>query len=174
MIDLSIGRGQSHTYSYIGTDFPPRHPSLHLEPASMTLQESIRYGANSSDAITSEEWATLKEYPEGRGRALLGSNHRELLITFYHQLHCIREVQMGLFDRDDTEATPHHMKHCLDYLRQTILCSAEDSLEEGDFLTRDHETQRTGGDLLCWDWEAIFKDLDNDWLAFLEGRDDRI
>ncbi|KAF8886677.1 hypothetical protein CPB84DRAFT_1749885 [Gymnopilus junonius] len=134
---------QKAYYTYIGTDFPSIHPSIMLNPASLTLQESVRYSGNKSDPITSNEWNSLMRYPRGLGHVILGPEHRAFLVTFYHQLHCIREVEKGLFNRDDPEATLHHMKHCMDYLRQTLLCSAVDSLEEGDFLERDFNKQRT-------------------------------
>ena len=128
----------------------------------MTLQESVHYGGNGSDITAA--------YPRGAGRAIMGPDNRELLVSFYHQLHCIGELQLGLFDRDSKEATPHHMKHCLDYLRQTILCDAQDTLEEGDFMRMNFKTQRIAGDVACWDWRLIYEDLEHDWLQFFDGR----
>lgn len=94
-------------------------------------------------------------------------------MAFYHQLHCVREIERGLVDLDDAEATSHHMKHCLDYLRQTILCSATDTLEKGDFLQRNWELERksVADDLVCWDWELIFRELGDGWDEFTTWRD---
>ncbi|KIJ55043.1 hypothetical protein M422DRAFT_152677, partial [Sphaerobolus stellatus SS14] len=155
---------------YIGKDFPPRHPHLKHEPASLTLQESIRYGSNSSDPVVFAEWDTLVQYPGGFGRAILGPERREFLMTFYHQLHCVREIQKALVNHNDISAPPFHVKHCLDYLRQTLLCSAADILEPGDFLERNWTIERRGGDLTCWDWELVYQDLDDNWREFVEWR----
>lgn len=43
-------------------------------------------------------------------------------------------------------------------------------VEEGDFMVKNHSLDRVGADLVCWDWEAIYSELDEDWHAFAEWR----
>jgi hypothetical protein len=117
------------------------------------------------------EWETLIEYPIGYGRAYpAGPDNRMFLMTFYHQLHCIRELYKGISNPDDEEATPHHINHCMQYLRQTLLCGADANIEEGDFLDRDYQINRMGAEVMCWDWEVIFDELDREWNNFVEWR----
>jgi len=157
-------------YTYIGADFPAYHPFLNVAPASITLQESVRYNLNASDLISSAEWETFNGYPGGYGRAHLGPNRRSFLMTFYHQLHCIRELQKALVDRSNTSATSHHVNHCIQYLRQTFLCGAADMLEKGDFILKDYKVERVGSELVCLDWEAVYGKLDESWASFTEWR----
>ena len=51
-----------------------------------------------------------------------------------------------------------HCQHCLNYIRQSVLCKAADSLEPGDFMTRDYNdgTDKYVGDLACQDWTKVF------------------
>lgn len=72
----------------------------------------------------------------------------------------------------EKEAKPHHVRHCFDYLRQTLLCSAASTVERGDFMKDagrgfggDGEGEEEGrmwrGDtLVCEDWERAFEALD--------------
>ncbi|KAJ7938689.1 hypothetical protein B0H13DRAFT_1584863, partial [Mycena leptocephala] len=65
-------------------------------------------------------------------------------------------IYSGLFDRSDPEATLHHLTHCFTYLRQTLLCEANGSLEEGDFVETDYsQTNYVGDSTACHDWEKI-------------------
>lgn len=149
----------NHEYSFMGLDYPFHHPSLPLNPASLTLQETVRYGFNASDADTNEEWHQILYSPEGTGRVHLGPNHRTFVLTFYHQLHCIVELKEALMNRNDTLATEEHITHCLQYLRQTLLCQGNDKLEEGDFLERHFETDRLGTEMECYDWENVYQEV---------------
>ncbi|THU88502.1 hypothetical protein K435DRAFT_830537 [Dendrothele bispora CBS 962.96] len=141
-------------YSYRGSDFPPRHPFLHLIPAAMTLQRSTRYAFDFPHNITYQEWETLVDHPAGYGRVHLGSQKRMFLMAFYHQLHCVRELYRGIYDIHDTSATFSHVDHCI---------HAAASLEEGDFMEL---PESTGADLFCWDWEAIYQGINASWMAF--------
>ncbi|THU91409.1 hypothetical protein K435DRAFT_674203, partial [Dendrothele bispora CBS 962.96] len=149
--------------SYLGSDFPPRHPFLSLIPAMMTLQKSTHYAFDSPHKIMEQEWETLVDYPAGYGRVHLGSQKRMFLMTFYHQLHCVRELYRGIYNIHDTSATFGHVDHCIQYLRQTLLCSATAILEEGDFM---ESPESAGSDLFCWDWETIYQGIDASWMAF--------
>lgn len=57
-------------------------------------------------------------------------------LTVFHQLHCIERVQKALYpkyywaDLNDEEAFLNlgHSEHCLDVLRQSIMCNADTSM----------------------------------------------
>ena len=149
----------NYEYSFMGLDYPFYHPYLPLNPASLTTQETVRYGFNASDTDANEEWNQILYSPEGTGRVHLGPNHRTFVLTFYHQLHCIVELKEALMNRSDTLATEEHVTHCLQYLRQTLLCQGNNKLEEGDFLERHFETDRMGPELECYDWESVYQEV---------------
>lgn len=134
----------------------------------MVLQESVHFNTNLSDPASNSEWKSLTTHPDGFGRTRLGPDHRLFVVTMFHQLHCLWVLHSGL-DGNTTTVPPHHVQHCLDYLRQTFLCEAADSLETGDFMQHDFSKGRISDVLVCRDWEAVYQALDGDaarWEAW--------
>lgn len=158
-------------YTYIGDDYPLRYP-LPLSTVAMTLQESIHFSLNSTDSVSSSEWFTLLDNPQGSfGIVRLGPRHRAFILTMRHQMHCIYNIQQGLTGRDHSSTTRHHVSHCLNYLRQTLLCAAEDGIEKGNFETRNYEKYKVGDTLVCEDWERVYNDLEENWKSWLDIRE---
>jgi hypothetical protein len=138
----------------------------------MTLQESTHFALNLSDPVAEQEWELLVSNPKGFGRTRLGPDHmhRVFVMTNYHQFHCLRKIEVGLLNRSHHISTPHHVQHCLNYLRQGFLCSATDSVEEGDFMEKNFEVDRVGDTLVCQDWERVYDTLDDnykEWLGWM-------
>ncbi|KAJ7591578.1 hypothetical protein C8J56DRAFT_782187, partial [Mycena floridula] len=97
---------------------------------------------------------------EGYGRLRLGPERRLFLTTWWHQLHCLGEIQKGLLDNSKPEATLHHLTHCFTYLRQTFLCDANGALEDGDFIIPDYsQTNYLGDSMVCYHWPEIHRAL---------------
>jgi len=129
----------------------------------MSLHESIRYDINATDEIAKAEWETLNGIvPKGAGRTHLGPDHRVFGVTVFHQFHCLLWLQRGLVANTADE----HLHHCYNFLRQTILCTGADMLEDGDFMEKDYTRERLGSDLVCHDWSKLYNVLDEkyeDW-----------
>jgi len=55
------------------------------------------------------------------------------MMSVFHQLHClsyiINHFQQGYAGTNLTEEKAFHSAHCFDYLRQSIMCSADTNLE---------------------------------------------
>ncbi|KAF3055634.1 hypothetical protein GL218_06938 [Daldinia childiae] len=55
------------------------------------------------------------------------------MMSVFHQLHCLSYIvehyQQGYAGVKLTEEVAHHSSHCFDYLRQSIMCSADTNLE---------------------------------------------
>ncbi|CAG8961827.1 hypothetical protein HYFRA_00014003 [Hymenoscyphus fraxineus] len=58
------------------------------------------------------------------------------VVTVYHQLHCLDGLRMASMGENHTEhnnlvgQTPEeHLQHCFDYIRQSLLCNADTTLE---------------------------------------------
>ncbi|OBZ67519.1 hypothetical protein A0H81_12741 [Grifola frondosa] len=160
----------AHDFTYIGDDYPLEYPVGHLDPVAMTLHESVHFALNLTDPIERLEWLSLAIHPDDVGRPRLGPNYRVFVITFYHQLHCVWKFQQALADRNDPEASVHHVQHCLNYLRQTLLCQAADTLELGDFMQRDFEVERIGDTLVCQDWGKVYGVLDEAYAEWRKWR----
>ncbi|KAL4943308.1 hypothetical protein BDV06DRAFT_211161 [Aspergillus oleicola] len=54
-----------------------------------------------------------------------------------------------------TRMAPSHIRHCFDYLRQTIMCAADTNLEVLDWEM--HLTSGWGQNRICRDFEKVFE-----------------
>jgi hypothetical protein len=143
-----------------------------LEDVALTLHESVHFGLNASDPVEADEWALYSSIPKGVGRTRLGPQQRVFVLTVSHQMHCLRRIHVAFANREDALASRGHVHHCLNYLRQTLLCQAPDMLERGDFMERDYAAERVGDTLICKDWErafAVFDEKYDEWLAWREA-----
>ncbi|KAK0441336.1 hypothetical protein EV421DRAFT_2083128 [Armillaria borealis] len=156
------------SYTYTGNSIPLLHPMTgNLPLVSLTLQESTHFAWDSPDNTTLDEFNSLFRYPS---LSYLGPNHRMTILSWFHNIHCIAQIRAALINHDDEIATPEHFSHCLQYLRQTLLCGASDMLEKGDFMERSFTVDRVGSDLVCYDWEAALATLDKEHREFNEWK----
>jgi len=149
------------SYSYVGGDYPRRLPlTKSLQPIAMTVEESAHYAFMGEEAPMEYLWTA----PIGDNHVRLGPDHRFFAVAMFHQIHCLRGF------RDAMEGKlPHghhfegHLHHCLNYVRQWSLCSADTTLEPGDFTKRNFTIERTGATHTCLDWEPIYEDVADRW-----------
>lgn len=106
-----------------------------------------------------DEWHTM--IPTD-GFVDLGPNKRPFLLSVFHEMHCLSVIRKGyLFN--GTMAY-EHIEHCLRYLRQSILCRSDLTIEPAH-MEKSRVTGKminAGGDLLgqthrCRDWTVIMK-----------------
>ncbi|KAJ8091781.1 hypothetical protein PM082_021016 [Marasmius tenuissimus] len=155
-------------YTYNGNSIPLLHPvqfELPSRPVALTLQESAHYIWDDPSNVTRDEFNSLLRY---QALSFLGSNYRQTINSWYHNFHCIAQIRAALYNHSDTIANVHHFGHCLQYLRQFLLCGATGMIEEGDFMKKDFETDRVGSDLVCQDWEHAFAALTEEENQFNE------
>ncbi|KAK0499927.1 hypothetical protein EDD18DRAFT_807931 [Armillaria luteobubalina] len=167
------GQASVDDYSYIGGDFPLYYPlvgpSLNMDPVALTFRESVRFEYNKTDQVAFDEWYSILK-AMNFGRVRLGPDNRVFTPVHYHEMHCVRILHIALLNPAH-EGMPKHVKHCLNYLRQWLLCEATDAVERGDFLERDYESDAdmVGETRICQDWERVYADMDGNrerWLEF--------
>ena len=76
------------------------------------------------------EWASLA--PGGDGLIYLGEEHIPYTISSMHQVRCMNIIRESILeDRSDPKtALPSDLaRHCLNYLKQMMLCRADSYLE---------------------------------------------
>ncbi|KAJ7432221.1 hypothetical protein B0H11DRAFT_1760855, partial [Mycena galericulata] len=154
----------------VGRDYPLKYPIAGLDTVAMTLHESVHFSLNRSDPVERDEWLLYSIIPRGTDTRL-GHEQRVFALTVSHQLHCLRRIYLGLMNREDEEANREHVTHCLNYLRQTLLCEAADTLEFGDFMEREYDSQRVGETVLCKDWGRAFEFFDHKWAEWVAWRE---
>ena len=156
---------------FFGQDYPIVLGVGDLDPVAMTLHESVRFAlGDGSDNAVDKTWGTLFANPPGLGRVHLGKDDRLFAATFVHQLHCVRELARAFHHPRSNLVSVEHEHHCLSYLRQTLLCDAADTLEEGDFMMRDFEVDRVGDSVVCWDWEKVYDVMGRSFLEWKERK----
>lgn len=118
----------------------------------MIDEESVHYPllGYASDS----EWFSLAHLGGASGYVRLGPKDRTFVVSMFHQMHCLRVLNLA-FTKAKL-ATPGHLHHCLNYLRQGALCHADISLEPGDFEQRNFTRQRTGATHTCKDWSKVY------------------
>ncbi|KLO16598.1 hypothetical protein SCHPADRAFT_206585 [Schizopora paradoxa] len=136
-----------HHYTYVDDDYPFYYPisSGRLEDVAMTLYDSVHFGVEtrptglinaSAEMLDADaEWDLLSFLPTSYGRARLGPEFRIFLIVQNHLIHCLQAFYVA-FTSSSGNPSPaiHHAMHCVNYVRQSFLCSADGNLEEGDFI----------------------------------------
>ena len=126
----------------------------------MDIHDSARYATNGTAADA--EWAAL--IPSGGGIVHMGTgpNMQPFMLSMFHQLHCLRLIRSGLAG-DYRAPTQGHFGHCLNYLRQMILCKPDLTLEPGDVLERDFSVERQGSVHVCEDWRQVYDMMQENW-----------
>lgn len=156
----------------MGDNYPMHLPLPPSEPVAMGLHETMRFGLNASEKIGDADWATVLRLSDGYGRARIGPERRVFVVSYFHQLHCLRGIQRGIVfpeATDDVSPAPEHIHHCINYLRQTLLCTAADMLEKGDFMASSFSSGSTIGDaLVCQDWEVLIGAMQRNYDEFMD------
>lgn len=89
------------------------------------------------------------------------------MISAFHQLHCLSKLQLlvtsllqpSSVPRDEKLATGYHVSHCVDYLRQGIMCAADRTLEGPDMVAEQNESPLRGWGVrhICQPWDTLIE-----------------
>lgn len=158
-----------HDYTFIGSDVPSELP-IEYRLVKLIPEESLHYAVTGPNARLEWLWTGT----EGNNDVHLGPENRVFVVAMFHELHCLRlmrtAMETGYANLDNRE--PQHLRHCLNYLRKWILCSADVTLEPGDFKLRDLHTDRLGATHTCRDWEHIYSVAQQNWFDWEEFRNE--
>jgi hypothetical protein len=122
---------------------------IYLGAKEMIFHDSIRYPI--SQNVSHDMW--IAKLLSGDGYFQLGPNYRAFSAAMWHELHCFRIIYLLLDDPTDTSfGGEQHLQHCLNYLRQYILCNADDTLEPGDY----HIEPTPPFSRQCLDWTRMY------------------
>ena len=105
------------------------------------MEDSIHYRESDS------EWDALAP---GNGTIYLGENDNPFSISMFHQMRCLSVIRLGIVNWPPK--LPELTRHCLNYLRQIILCRSDLFLES---LHGEADQYRT-----CKDWNTIYAQVE--------------
>ncbi|KAI0041963.1 hypothetical protein FA95DRAFT_1682863 [Auriscalpium vulgare] len=115
-------------------------------PVMLEFDYWLRYGIHDV-----QQWAVLVPHD---GVVRVGPAHEPATVAMLHELRCIDVVRAALaVDGAQRDWAPTH--HCMNYLRQTVVCRGDTFLEPYQYASKidpvdGHPIRR------CWDWNAVY------------------
>ncbi|TFK55504.1 hypothetical protein OE88DRAFT_627544 [Heliocybe sulcata] len=143
-------------------DTKPIRLALDLRSVALEVVDSDRYGMHDDN-----DWASVIPLGHGFVRFGEGENQAYYAVSMYHQMHCLNSFRK-MFNGRNASRTNHdgqHALHCLSYLRQMVLCSADITLEPA-FSARNVDGRKTqaaygtGVTHECRDWVQVRKHVE--------------
>ncbi|KAF4627064.1 hypothetical protein G7Y89_g11093 [Cudoniella acicularis] len=136
---------------FVGTSYGKYEPSIQNVDDVMSQPGSIPRpflynGLFSSPPSNSTDGAWLELFPPKKGflNHLTVDKQRGSFAVF-HQLHCLQSVRLGYYTalsamnqsrqltdeemRLEFVGSPTHVRHCIDYIRQSLMCHADTNIE---------------------------------------------
>lgn len=89
---------------------------------------------------------------------------QEYTVTLFHQLKCLDIIRRELTESTGGEPTPL-ATHCMNYLRQTILCAVDMRLES---VKHPLGAVERVYDTTCKDWETVYTEAERNHRAYRE------
>ncbi|KAL4939579.1 hypothetical protein BDV06DRAFT_224900 [Aspergillus oleicola] len=169
--DYDSGSGQEADLHYIAPYLPlPRIAGEIIHNSPFSKEPPQGPGAGN---VSEEIWDAL--VPDGLGyfrhQPTTNTNTSPSTIvipTIFHQLHCLYLLRRAYYSHTtsgpDSGADPLerfdfnrnrtvHVAHCFDYLAQTLVCSADSTLEPA--VDTEHGYLGSGFQRRCWDFERL-------------------
>ncbi|KAI8627284.1 hypothetical protein F5Y19DRAFT_477498 [Xylariaceae sp. FL1651] len=121
-----------------------------------TFSYNRTFGADpAQNKFTEDAWDSL--VPLGQGTVKLSNGTSQVYtLSIMHQLHCLWSIHESFYtalhahpEDVDMQDFPH-IRHCFDYVRQSIMCSADVTLEPVDLAL---------GGVTGWDGKHICRDF---------------
>jgi len=150
-------------YTYLGQDFPPTliSPDKHTYDSRLYNDNSVHYGFNDTN-----EWESL--FPPGSGFVRLGPDGRLFGVSMYSQLHCLNHLRIAVLRDPEDEKERRHTQHCINYLRQSILCRSPLKLEGVIVNYYDGKLgahiSGLGYEHVCRDWSHVRTTVEGNYL----------
>lgn len=93
----------------------------------------------------------------------------------FHQIHCLLAIQDGIRNSRpeggdyEERGDLKHIHHCLNYLRQMILCNANPTLERTmpEFGTH---AINPGTERICRDWTRVYEIAESNYEEWKKGK----
>ena len=129
-----------------------------LGDAKMFVENTDHYALETEEGIA--EWAALVP-PDGGVIRIPGHENQPLTISLFHQLRCLDVLRGAVVSslQNRTAADPKTI-HCLNYLRQMVLCRADRYMENVRDPTAEHVVQFMG-EKTCKDWTQVYAALES-------------
>ncbi|KAF9476009.1 hypothetical protein BDN70DRAFT_882971 [Pholiota conissans] len=140
-------------YSYVGDDYPEVWP-IERKSILMAFDNPKHFRLDTEDGAA--EWAAL--VPQN-GVVHLGPYRRPFTISMMHQLKCLDILRQEMVrERPKDEQPTVLSRHCLNYVRQMVMCHGDLELESFQFASHKNPIDWHGV-YECKDWEAVYNEV---------------
>lgn len=126
----------------------------------MNIEPTKHYQLSGHDADA--EWAALAPH---NGIIHLGPHRQPYSISLFHQLRCLDIIRRDIIVEseslppgEDTTSSSKLSRHCLNYMRQMVLCRADLALDP--VLGRGLEARVRPDTNQCVDWRRVYEELE--------------
>ncbi|KAI0273919.1 hypothetical protein BGY98DRAFT_897390, partial [Russula aff. rugulosa BPL654] len=149
--------------AYVGSDHPRTWEIGYLPPIRMNIEPTKHYQLSGPNADA--EWAALAPH---NGIVHLGPHRQPYSISLFHQLRCLDIIRRDLIivepepespeDNNSSRKFKKLSRHCLNYMRQMVLCRADLALDP--VLGRALEARVRPDTNQCVDWRRVYEELE--------------
>lgn len=164
--------------AYVGSDHPRTWDIGYLPPIRINIEPTKHYQLSGHNADA--EWGVALAPHDGILH--LGPRRQPYSISLFHQLRCLDIIRRDIVnddDDDDGSSLPHedqdHLdskfklsRHCLNYMRQMVLCRADLALDP--VLGRALEARVRPDTNLCVDWRRVYEELEKNQREYAHWR----
>ncbi|KAJ6474136.1 hypothetical protein C8R45DRAFT_835066, partial [Mycena sanguinolenta] len=144
---------------YMNDDYPHQLP-LDLPLVGLRMERSDRYMLSDFNAYG--DWRSTDLFPMGNGFVQLGPNRRIFVVSMLHQMHCLQALRNTIVQGEVNA----HTSHCLNYLRQSVLCASDITLET---LNQGNATDGLGFVHVCRDWQKVYDFVEENQWEYMES-----
>lgn len=140
--DARENQSQMSAQGTLDSSFSQSHNEIWKFQYNGAFVDLAPYTPDSDNDNDSSRAAWSDLLPQGRGlvsrRKLLAASlslppasedTEKFSVTAFHELHCLYMLQEAFRKARAGEEVPLHANHCLDYMRQLLLCHADGTLE---------------------------------------------
>ncbi|KAJ7028061.1 hypothetical protein C8F04DRAFT_1399116 [Mycena alexandri] len=136
--------------------YPGTSPVWDLGPlgvVKMAIEDTVSYPLNGSGADL--KWESM--LPKGGGIVYVGQNKEPYMLSLYHQLKCLDVLRHFHIATVEGRASAFDglAHHCLNYLRQMVLCRSDLRLESVENSDGANAVDMYG-ELTCVDWRQVY------------------
>lgn len=135
--------------AFANNDYPRTWDIGDTGAAAISIEDTRHYQLEGEEA--DREWDALAP---GRGLIRLGEHSQLFSFSMFHQLRCLDILRKDyIYGLNETDFDLRLSDHCLNYLRQMILCRSEFTLAS---LLGDPDPNSFPDIYMCRNWETVY------------------
>jgi len=152
--------------TWVSRDFPRTFPMPPSWDFQVPMVISNQYEFSNVSHNSYPAWEDLLPHRTALVRLGPPAEHRRFVPAAFHSLHCLQMIRAA-FDTPiiQGDALWTHVPHCANYVRQSILCHADSTLEEVNPIGYEHGV---GVLHMCKDWSALREAVEDNFISTKE------